>query len=125
MPPAKPSTLLDIRVVYCGDNHEQLAKLPVQCVDLIKTQVGDKGIDGRIFPVSALENRRKATADELQLEDRFYPIQVKQKDKVGRPDIDSFEAISGLGPSAKAWIRAANCSWEAAKSPAVQVAWAA
>lgn len=58
-----------------------------------KTQVGDKGIDGRIFPVSALENRRKATADELQLEDRFYPIQVKQKDKVGRPDIDSFEAM--------------------------------
>ena len=24
-----------------------------------KTQVGDMGIDGRIFPVSALENRRK------------------------------------------------------------------
>ena len=58
-----------------------------------KTQVGDKGIDGRIFPVSALENRRKATADELQLEEKFYPIQVKQKDKVGRPDIDSFEAM--------------------------------
>ncbi len=24
--------------------------------------------------------------------DVWYPIQVKQKDKVGRPDIDSFEA---------------------------------
>ena len=58
-----------------------------------KTQVGDMGIDGRIFPVSALENRRKATADELQLEEKFYPIQVKQKDKVGRPDIDAFEAM--------------------------------
>jgi hypothetical protein len=23
----------------------------------------------------------------------WYPIQVKQKDKVGRPDIDSFEAV--------------------------------
>ncbi|MCX5843792.1 MAG: hypothetical protein NT022_08590 [Deltaproteobacteria bacterium] len=25
--------------------------------------------------------------------DVWYPIQVKQKDKVGRPDIDSFEAV--------------------------------
>ncbi len=27
------------------------------------------------------------------MEELFYPIQVKQKDKVGRPDIDSFEAM--------------------------------
>ena len=32
---AKPSALLDTRVVYCGDNLEQLKKLPPQCVDLI------------------------------------------------------------------------------------------
>ena len=32
---AKPSALLDTRVVYCGDNLEQLAKLPDACVDLI------------------------------------------------------------------------------------------
>jgi hypothetical protein len=32
---AKPSSLLDTRVVYCGDNLEQLAKLPDACVDLI------------------------------------------------------------------------------------------
>ena len=25
--------------------------------------------------------------------DVWYPIQVKQKDKAGRPDIDSFEAV--------------------------------
>ncbi len=56
-----------------------------------KAQVGDKGIDGRIFPVSALDNVRKAGANELALEERFFPIQVKQKDKAGRPDIDAFE----------------------------------
>jgi DNA modification methylase len=56
-----------------------------------KAQVGDKGIDGRIFPVSALDNVREAGADELALEERFYPMQVKQKDKTGRPDIDAFE----------------------------------
>ncbi len=33
--PAKPSTLLDTRVIYCGDNLEQLQKLPAECVDLV------------------------------------------------------------------------------------------
>ncbi|MFO1511430.1 MAG: hypothetical protein U1F83_00700 [Verrucomicrobiota bacterium] len=32
---AKPSALVDKRVVYCGDNLEQLQKLPDACVDLI------------------------------------------------------------------------------------------
>ena len=31
----RPSALVDTRVVYCGDNLEQLAKLPDACVDLI------------------------------------------------------------------------------------------
>ncbi len=31
----RPSALLDTRVVYCGDNLEQLAKLPDACIDLI------------------------------------------------------------------------------------------
>ena len=56
-----------------------------------KVQVGDKGIDGRIFPVTALDNVREAQADELALEEKFYAVQVKQKDKTGRPDIDAFE----------------------------------
>src|SRR5438445_2304149 len=34
-PKGEPSSLLDTRVVYCGDNLEQLAKLPDGCVDLI------------------------------------------------------------------------------------------
>jgi len=56
-----------------------------------KTQVGDMGIDGRIFPVSAIDNVRKAGTDELALEEKWFPIQVKQKEKAGRPDIDAFE----------------------------------
>jgi len=55
-----------------------------------KAQVGDMGIDGRIYPVSAMP---KKNAGELDFMDAWYPIQVKQKDKVGRPDIDSFEAV--------------------------------
>ena len=35
MASAKPSSLVDTRVVYCGDNLDQLRKLPAHCVDLI------------------------------------------------------------------------------------------
>ena len=31
----KPSAVIDTRVIYCGDNLEQLKKLPDDCVDLI------------------------------------------------------------------------------------------
>src|ERR1039458_10181838 len=34
-PTGRPSSLLDTRVIYCGDNLEQLKKLPDACVDLI------------------------------------------------------------------------------------------
>ena len=34
-PVLRPSCLLDTRFIYCGDNREQLAKLPDACVDLI------------------------------------------------------------------------------------------
>jgi hypothetical protein len=33
--PAKASALLDTRVIYCGDNLDQLPKVPDRCVDLI------------------------------------------------------------------------------------------
>ena len=37
------------------------------------------GIDGRLFPVSAVEHRRKATVDELQLEERWYPFRRRRR----------------------------------------------
>jgi hypothetical protein len=33
--PGKPSSVIDTRVIYCGDNLEQLKKLPDGCIDLI------------------------------------------------------------------------------------------
>jgi DNA modification methylase len=57
-----------------------------------KTQVGDMGIDGRIYPVSAVPGKSGKGAGELDFMDDWYPIQVKQGDKVGRPDVDKFEA---------------------------------
>ncbi len=53
-----------------------------------KVQVGDMGLDGRIFPVGT-----KPTDTGSMFADDWFPIQVKQTDKVGRPDIDNFEAV--------------------------------
>lgn len=55
-----------------------------------KVQVGDMGVDGRIFPVSSVPKKEEGALDFM---DVWYPIQVKQKDKAGRPDIDAFEAM--------------------------------
>ncbi|MEK6677252.1 MAG: DNA methyltransferase, partial [Planctomycetota bacterium] len=57
-----------------------------------KTKVGDMGIDGRIYPVSALPDE-SADAGKLDFMEDYYPVQVKQKDKSGRPDIDAYEAV--------------------------------
>ncbi|MBS0190161.1 MAG: DNA methyltransferase [Phycisphaerales bacterium] len=68
-----------------------------------KVQVGDMGIDGRIFPVGTKpsetgpkklkgEGKGGHTGADMFAGD-WFPIQVKQMDKVGRPDIDQFEAV--------------------------------
>jgi DNA modification methylase len=55
-----------------------------------RAKVGDMGIDGRIYPVSAIPPKEK---DSLHFMDHWYPIQAKQVNKVGRPEIDQFEAV--------------------------------
>jgi hypothetical protein len=51
-------------------------------------QVGDMGVDGRIFPVGT----KPADGDSMFADD-WFPIQVKQVDRVGRPDIDAFQTV--------------------------------
>ena len=46
------------------------------------------GIDGRIFPVGT-----KPGDQNSMFAGDWFPVQVKQMDKVGRPDIDGFEAV--------------------------------
>ena len=53
-----------------------------------KVKVGDYGIDGRLY-LADIEKERKG--DFFETLDRWYPIQVKQQDRAGRPDIDNFE----------------------------------
>lgn len=40
-----------------------------------KAQIGDKGIDGRIYPVSAIPKKSGAATGELEFMDVGYPIQ--------------------------------------------------
>ena len=55
-----------------------------------RIKVGDYGIDGKLYPIE----QERVKSDEKGLFgdiDIYYPIQVKQKEKAGRPDIDNFE----------------------------------
>jgi DNA modification methylase len=61
-----------------------------------KAKVGDMGIDGRLFPIATAPQTPGFSEDEPALFDvrgNWYPVQVKQMTKVGRPDIDKFEAV--------------------------------
>ena len=83
------------------------------------------GIDGRIYPVSTVPSVRSAAfrpsedglkpalQTELGFLDLWYPIQVKQKDKVGRPDIDSFEAAMNREERTKGFFVAFDYSQDA------------
>ena len=64
-----------------------------------KVKVGDYGIDGRLYLADIAKEHNpiiKITkgidqSSMFETLDKWYPIQVKQRDKVGRPDIDKFE----------------------------------
>jgi hypothetical protein len=53
----------------------------------------DHGSTCELTPVSSLPKKRTDEVMELSFMDDWHPVQVKQKDKAGRPDIDSFEAV--------------------------------
>ena len=72
-------------------------------------KVGDMGIDGRIYPVSAVPQKQK---DKLNFMDHWYPIQVKQA-KVGRPYIDQFEAVMMREDRTKGFFVAFNYTSDA------------
>jgi DNA modification methylase len=55
-----------------------------------KAQTGDGGIDGRIYPVSAIPSKKESKGELFNTIGECYPIQVKQKEKAGRPEIQAF-----------------------------------
>jgi hypothetical protein len=101
--PAKLSAVIDTRVTYCGDNLDQLRKLPEGCVELhrVLKKTGSfyyhcdwhasHYVKVMLDQTPLSTTSAKPGADELALEERFYALQVKQKVQNGRPDIDAFE----------------------------------
>ncbi len=73
-----------------------------------KVQVGDMGIDGRIFPFGTKpEDKHSMFAGD------WFPIQVKQVDRVGRPDVDAFEAAMIREDRARGFIVAFSFTGDA------------
>jgi hypothetical protein len=66
----RPSSLLDTRVVYCGDNLEQLAKLPDACVDLI--YIDPPFNSNRNYEVFWRENKEKRAFADRHESTRAY-----------------------------------------------------
>ena len=67
---ARPSSLLDTRVVYCGDNLEQLAKLPDACVDLI--YIDPPFTSNRNYEVFWGESKEKRAFEDRHENTRAY-----------------------------------------------------
>src|SRR3954447_20674618 len=86
----KSSAFIDTRVIYCGDNLEQLKKLPDACVDLI--YIGPPFNSNRNCEVFWGETKEK-----LAFEDRYASTQAYID--YMRPAASSWPACSS-GPAA-------------------------
>ncbi|MBI4301051.1 MAG: restriction endonuclease [Chloroflexi bacterium] len=75
-----------------------------------KVKVGDYGIDGRLYLADMEKEHR---GDFMETLDRWYPIQVKQIDRVGRPDIDKFETAMRRDKRLKGYFIAFGFSQDA------------
>lgn len=75
-----------------------------------KVKVGDYGIDGRLYLADIEKEHR---GDFTELLDTWYPIQVKQRDKAGRPDIDNFETAMRRDKRVKGYFIAFGFSRDA------------
>jgi len=77
-----------------------------------KVKVGDYGIDGRLY-LADIEKSHKG--DFFETLDKWYPIQVKQVDRVGRPDIDKFQTAMRRDKRLKGYFIAFGFSQDSMK----------
>jgi len=72
-PPAgRPSALLDTRVVYCGDNLEQLSHLPDACVDLSRGGIDPPFNSNRNYEVFWGETKEKRSFEDRHASTAAY-----------------------------------------------------
>jgi site-specific DNA-methyltransferase (adenine-specific) len=77
-----------------------------------KVKVGDYGIDGRLYLADLAKERK---GDFFETLDKWYPIQVKQQDRAGRPDLDKFETAMRRDKRLKGYFIAFGFSTDAIK----------
>jgi len=74
---ARPSSLIDTRVIYCGDNLDQLRKLPDACVDLIYIDPPfNSNRNYEVFWGELSEPRAQASGFPVYFEDRHASTQA-------------------------------------------------
>ena len=88
---------VDFEVIPLYKSEHDLLKLPPfefqdwACIALgaipNKRKVNDYGIDGKLYPADIQTKKENHLYADVYI---YYPVQVKQKNKAGRPDIDSF-----------------------------------
>lgn len=66
----KASSILDTRVIYCGDNFEQLKKLPDRCIDLV--YIDPPFNSNRNYEVFWGETKEKRSFDDRHESTRAY-----------------------------------------------------
>jgi DNA modification methylase len=79
-----------------------------------RVKVGDYGIDGRLY-VADVTKEKKPGRDLFGEIDNWYPIQVKQQDRAGRPDLDKFETAMRRDKRLKGYFIAFGFSTDATK----------
>ncbi len=77
-----------------------------------QVKVGDYGIDGRLYLADVIKTHK---GDFFETLDKWYPIQVKQVDKVGRPDIDKFQTAMRRDKRLKGYFVAFGFSQDSMK----------
>src|SRR5947208_13338079 len=74
---SKPSAVIDTRVIYCGDNLEQLRKLPDACVDLI--YIDPPFNSNRNYEVFWGETKEKRAFDDRHASTQAYIEYVRPR----------------------------------------------
>src|SRR2546429_118221 len=70
----------------------------------IKSRSARWDVDGRIYLISSRHAPPKKQEGDLALKEHWYPIRVKQLGTLGRPDLDSFEAMLTRGDWAQGFF---------------------
>jgi hypothetical protein len=79
-----------------------------------RVRTGDLGIDGRLY-VADVAKQKRSGYDLFGELDNWLPIKVKQVDKAGRPDIDSFQTAMRRDKRVKGYFVAFDFSRDAMK----------